>query len=383
MDVLLPQTAIDILPFSAEPFSQWRVKADIGRFIYALYANSSYPPFSRYLYKEGKKNIKMWSKEFARCAEKTNTKTSNAAEDIHIALVKSLQKEEDVNVGKDDSLRPPQNILDTDVNERASDIPSFFDDQEFGRAAKYVVAWKCSVQNLLEEAGFYSLAHILESEAEINSSLLLASHVYYKQAVQVLRSFLEELVMPIHFCENVQEFNLWKANSYRTPPLRGRDGLIKKLSQKGILPTSLATEVADLYGDLNSYIHGSENRLNYKNIHISTATDLIFDYRDFCKWAGYLCRSIDIGIRLLRVNYLQWDAILFKKLEILKQEGKIMCTSCHNETDFDVMSLTTEMADFEIPLPDGTWAKADESFPGFIMYTCRQCGHLTVVEAEK
>jgi hypothetical protein len=60
MDVLLPQAAVDMLPFSAEPFSQWSRKTDVYRFIVALYSDSNYSPFSKYLYTEGKKQIKTW-----------------------------------------------------------------------------------------------------------------------------------------------------------------------------------------------------------------------------------------------------------------------------------------------------------------------------------
>src|SRR6266700_4880054 len=287
MGVLLPQAAVDILPFSAEPFSQWSRKTDIYRFIAALYA-PTYPPFSNYLYKEGKKEIKTWERKFARHAAKSQDTPSGY--DVHAFIVENIasgKKEENTSHSDGNKQRESP---DTEI----TNISSFLDDQTFGKAAKYVLAWQCSVQNLLEESGFYSLAHTLETQTEIESSLLLASQFYYKQAVQVLRSFLEELVMPIHFCENEQEFNKWKANNYHTPPIRGRDGIIRRLTAKGTLPSSLAIDTANLYSDLNSYIHGSENRLNYKNVHTPSFSAKSFKYQDFCTWAEYLSRSVDV-----------------------------------------------------------------------------------------
>ncbi len=222
MDVLLAQTAVDMLPFTAEPFSQWNRKTDIYKFISALYADI-YPPFSSYLYKGGRKHIKTWARQFSFHVAKVEKDLG--VYDVLTFMVENMASPE---IEEKDHLPISGDAQSLSSNVETKIIPSFVDDQEFGRAAKYVVAWRCCVQTLLEEAGFYSLAHILETETEIESSLLLASHTYYKQAVQVLRSFLEELIMPIHFCENVQEFNQWKANNYHTPPLRGRDGLIKK-----------------------------------------------------------------------------------------------------------------------------------------------------------
>ncbi|HYT42026.1 MAG TPA: hypothetical protein VEP90_06750, partial [Methylomirabilota bacterium] len=346
------------------------------RFIAALYA-STYPPFSNYLYKEGKKEIKTWERNFARHAVKAQVAPSE--HDVHAFIVDNMVSgKEEENISRSDG-----NKQQVGSGTEITKISSFLDDQHFGKAAKYVLAWRCSVQNLLEESGFYSLAHILETETEIESSLLLASQFYYKQAVQVLRSFLEELVMPIHFCENEEEFSKWKANNYRTPPLRGRDGVIRRLTAKGTLLTSIATDTANLYSDLNSYVHGSENRLNYKNVHTPSSSALTFKYQDLCTWAEYLSRSVDLGIRLLRINYLQWDAIVSLKWEALRSAGRVMCTSCHNETDFDSISMTSENFTFEIPQPDGTWVKANESFPGFIKYTCRQCGSIITVTAAK
>jgi len=248
VDILLPELAIDVLPLSPEPIFQWKGKTDVRKFIDHLYADI-YPPYSSYLYKREKKAMWRWSKRFAKEAREI-------PEDL---------KEE----------------IKERILAQTATIPNFLEDAIFGKSAKYVIAWKSCVQTLLEEAGFYSLAHILEANEEIDCSLLLASHLYYKQAIQVLRSFVEETLLPINFCDNVTEFNQWKANSYRTPALRGRDGLVKRMVTKGVLPAAIGTAVSDLYGDLNSYIHGSEDKLIHKGIHLGTKDGLQFKLDDF------------------------------------------------------------------------------------------------------
>jgi hypothetical protein len=341
VDVLLPETAINILPFSTGPLLSWKGKTDIRRFVDALYAESGFPAYSSHLFKREKKDIRNWSKRFTLNAQKAHPMPGS-------------------------SVQTPQ-------------VPHLLEDTTFGKAAKYVIAWKSCVQNVLEESGFYSLAHILEADEEIGCSLLLASHFYYKQAAQVLRNFVEETLLPINFCENVDEFNQWKANNYHIPPLRGRDGLVKKLVNKGILPDAIGQVISDLYGDLNGYIHGSESKLINKGLFTGSWDGLIFKSYDFEAWCEYLSRSIDLGIRLLRINYVQWEQIVSHKRASLRSQGKVFCGICHNEEDFDISISPPEDVDCDIVAiaPEGTRFKVDRTFPGVIshIYRCRHCGN--------
>lgn len=352
VDILLPETAINMLPFSAEPLLHWKGKTDIRRFIDVLYANSIYPPFSSYLYKRGQKDIRVWSKQF-----------QNGAQEPLKADVKPHIKEH--------------------IVAQAATIPNFLENPRFGKAAKYVVAWKSCIQSLLEESGFYSLAHILEADEEIGCSLLLASHLYYKQAMQVLRNYIEEIILPINFCDNVDEFNQWKANNYRIPPLRGREGLVKKLVDKRILSEKIGKLVSDLYGDLNSYIHGSENKLIHKGIYTGSRDGLIFKPGDFEVWCDYLSRTLDVGIRLLRVNYVQWEKISSAKWQSLREQGKLFCSVCHNEGDFEIDHISQVKLEATL-LPDRTWAKSSDSDSNrdLITYVCRQCGSTISILSE-
>ena len=166
--------------------------------------------------------------------------------------------------------------------------------------------------------------------------------------------------------------------------MRGRDGLVKKLVNQRILSDSLGNVVLDLYGDLNSYVHGSENRLIHKGIHTGSREGLIFKLADFQTWCEYLSRSIDLGIRLLRINYVQWEHIKSLKWASLRSQGKVLCDTCHNEEDFDISVFPPEDEDYDIEViaPDGSWLRVDRSYPGVIslIYHCRRCGNETIVK---
>jgi hypothetical protein len=128
-----------------------------------------------------------------------------------------------------------------------------------GGTAKYHLAWEATAQELLEESMFFSISHLIEAGQELASSLLLAQHALYKQSLGPLRSFLEDLVMPIHFMEDRDAFKRWREGKYQIPRLRGEGGLLRRLRLKGLIGRRLESELADLYGDLNPAIHGTES----------------------------------------------------------------------------------------------------------------------------
>ena len=186
----LPQDAIDKLPFSAEPMFQWNKDTDIRAFVTALFSSSLYSD-------NDPGNFPTEEKKMRECAR---------------LFTKNLME-----------YPQPSTYLD------------FYQDARFGQVAKYAIAFRICLSSLLADGAFYSLAHILESGDDMESSLLLASNFYYKQATQMLRNILEEIFLPIHFCDTVQDFDAWKRNNYRTPKLRGNDGLIKRLLRKNII----------------------------------------------------------------------------------------------------------------------------------------------------
>ncbi len=250
----LPQAAIDVLPLSAEPMSQWKKEVDIRLFAKALYPAPFHPPPTRELNADLEKEMREQARVFTK------------------------------------------NLMEA---QNASTYIDFYQDHRFGQVAKYALALKCCIQSLLEDAGFYSLAHVLEADSDLECSLLLASHFYYKQATLMLRNILEEIFLPIHFCDSVVDFNAWKADSYRTPNLRGKDGLIKRLLKKNIIHEPLATRVSNLYRDLSSYVHGSQSTLIHQNVHLGEVHRVEFEESVFSAWCQLFCECVDVCARLL------------------------------------------------------------------------------------
>lgn len=333
----IPQAVIDKLPFSAEPMSEWENDTDIRAFIMALYPTSS--SFASEMFADEEKDMREYARSF----------TKNLMESRNVSL-----------------------YLD------------FYQDVRFGQITKYTIALKCCIQSLLQDAGFYSLAHVLESVSDIDCSLLLASNFYYKQAAQILRNLLEEVFLPIHFCDTAQDFDAWKANSYRTPNLRGSDGLIKRMLKKNIIPDPLATRIAALYGNLSGYVHGSQNTLIHQNMHLGEWHGVEFNSDRFSAWCKLFCECTEVCLHLLKINYDQWNAIRSVKFETLAKIGKTLCHTCHNEDAFDRWLLPSKYC--FIPLKEteqqrNTLKNTDDI--SFYYYVCRHCGNSTTVNANE
>jgi hypothetical protein len=217
-------------------------------------------------------------------------------------------------------------------------LHSFLEDANFGLVAKYAIAWNASYTLVLERSAFFSLPHVLESSVELDCSILLASQKYYKQALQVLRNFLEGLIIQLEFCNDQAAFSRWKSGQYRTPPLRGKGGLLKALVSNGILPAELAEVAADLYGELNGSIHNAERSLIHKGIFDGRKTGRFFRYDRFEEWCKYFSRAVDLGIQVLRTNVNQWEA--------LRSQG-VLCRTCHSVSGFAVVErIHTAARDF-------------------------------------
>lgn len=199
--------------------------------------------------------------------------------------------------------------------------PSFAEDPKFGLMAKYVVAWENTVQAMLMEGAFFSIAHLLESMEEINCSILLASEFYYKQSLQVLRGFIEHIVVQLYFCDNPKAFTDWKSNQFHMPALRGKNGMLQSLVNKNIVDPTLASVGANLYGQLNGAIHSSEDQLIHRGALANKGSSLSFQEDRFQEWCDFCARAIDFGIRVTQINIRQW--------EIADENGNRCCPICH------------------------------------------------------
>lgn len=69
-------------------------------------------------------------------------------------------------------------IPETDISKLRVTLRHLGADPVLGLVGKYKIAWDATVNSLLEEADFFSLAHLLGPETELESSILLAQHCY-------------------------------------------------------------------------------------------------------------------------------------------------------------------------------------------------------------
>jgi hypothetical protein len=314
-DKVIPEKMLGFLPFSEEPVSEWNQKTDLMRFIYALYDYEG-----RMVDPSGKEIRFSWtsvSKEFFD----ESVKTSNELAESFGSFAKPYK-----------------------------DAPDFLKDGYFGQAAKNKAAWERVIQASLEESVFFSLTHVLESETDLQASFLLASQMYYKQALAVLRGFLEDLVLPIKFCADPQAFFAWRSNNYRIPPLRGNRGLLRELETQGVFSRPMSQAISDLYDELNGSIHGLEIRLNYRGLYAGRYRTESFNYQSFREWCEYVNRTMGVAIPLFRTNVIQWEKVLNSK-----PEGTRVCVVCHNEKDFEVTEV-------------------HEGTTKFYLYRCKRCG---------
>ncbi len=144
------------------------------------------------------------------------------------------------------------------TNVRVDLIPSFRDDARFGAVAKAAVAWNAVVDAVLSESLFFSVAHTLETRSELDCSVLLAGGLYYKQALRVLRGFLEMAAVHLYLTVRPEQYAGWVRGEFRVPPFRQR--LLRDLLSSGVLSGTLFDNMADMYGILNGAIHGAERR---------------------------------------------------------------------------------------------------------------------------
>ena len=319
---IISDEVVKCIPFSPGPIITWNTNTDLQNFLYAinnlrgvvLRVNgqrevTDYRDSGKSAYEQGQKEFREWAYRFGKSA-------------------------------RDNSAVP-------EASSNLIDAPDFYENSSFGLAAKYIIAWNEGVMSALSSGAFFSIAHILESVDDLTCSLNLAAQVYYKHAHQALRSFLEDVILPIHFAQHRSEYLQWKTNNYRTPTLRGRKGMLRGLANDQIISQSLADEVAQLYDNLNGFVHGSEKRLINKGQYSRTWVGHGFSQDDYLEWCGSVEKTILLGIKLLRINLGQWEDLRSQRLTV--------CPICHNDKDFDVETF---------------------SFGGenFTKYLCQKCG---------
>lgn len=132
--------------------------------------------------------------------------------------------------------------------------------------AKHSIAWAGVTEALLSDSQFFSLPHILEVEEELSCSVLLAKNLYYKQALQNLRSLLELNVLHVHFVGDQVAYTDWQDGRYRVPRLRGSGGLLEQLVTRGAISATLSKSIGELYEELNGTIHSAEGKMLHRGL---------------------------------------------------------------------------------------------------------------------
>ena len=302
---LISNELLSRLPLQSQPVAEWGEDNDLVRFLVALFGlegaklspNVSEPAvdYSDYggtVYTRAKAQIEAQIATFEKCA---------------------------------DDAKPI-----SDSEEEIPEPAKYLEDPDFGRAAKHLIAWEGVVDQLLSETAFYSLAHLLESSSDLDCSMELMGRLYYKQALQVVRNFVEDIVLPVHFSANPGTFAQWKQDACRIPPMRRKgDGMLPTLVKSNVIPKELADAVGELYDALNGSVHGRETRLIHAGIYSGTHRGMCFSRQAMRLWADYVTKSIVCGLRFLRINLDQLDAF--------RATGGVRCDVCHGVDSLEVV----------------------------------------------
>lgn len=233
------------------------------------------------------------------------------------------------------------------AEEKIDVIPDFARDAHFGLMSKCSIAWESVCQSILEESAFFSLSHTLETEVDLEASILLASDCFYKHALETLRNYLESVVLQLYFCNNSGDFAKWREGTFKVPSFRHKkDGLLVKIQNQGIFHSGLSKLASELYSDLNESIHGAEHRLINTGLLTGDWKGLTFKYDYFVTWCDYFARCINIGIPTLRLTTNLW----LKN----RPQDSVVCDVCHNEdiNQFEILKTSTG-----------------------ISFKCKKCGH--------
>lgn len=231
----------------------------------------------------------------------------------------------------------------------------FFFNVSFGRTLKYLIAWDNLCRYVLAESAFFSKAHLLEARTDICASVDMATRFYYKQSFQILRGFLEDAVLPVHFCNQPNEFDKWRSNNYHTPGFCGKNGLLNKLVGLGRITSNLSNDISDLYQQLNGSIHGGEKYLIHKGVHRNSWSGLLFKEQDFLDWCTAVSKAIEVSAKLLQINV--------QHLMNLRNSGDVVCATCHNSKDLKLKEFVFGGRNFK-------------------QYSCAVCGHQSTFDKD-
>jgi len=291
---LLPPGCTGGVTFTSEPISLWNANGDLVQFLSGgMLLESSDNHYALSLFEDGRKRFLKAAQEF-----------------------------------RENALRSPD-----DLAQLKDTVPQFENDAAFGLMAKYAAAFDGVLNAMLSDGAFHSLPHILEVDSDLTCSVMLASNMYYKQALQALRGVLELGVAQVHFVTHPEDFQGWVDGTWRPPTMRGRKrdgGWLATLRAEGALEGGLDQEVADLYGELNGTVHANEVRFVHSGLPRGTWAGHQFKRQQFDHWCSFFGRTVSSTFRLLA-------QMLANKERAPKADG-VVCSVCRQVNNFDVIS---------------------------------------------
>ena len=305
---IIPEGALSLLPFSLEPVASWSEKTDLYTYIFNLLKGTGYEKNTEYNFDGASRQADSFCHFFEESANNATPAPGSRTQ--------------------------------------APTIPSFEALPLFGRAMKAYIAWQETIGNVLSEGSYSSIAHILETRTDINCSVQLAGSMYYRQSLQVLRGFIESVILPIHLCRKPSEFQRWKSNAYKTPTIGGEKGIAAILVKDGVITQRLGDKISNTYKLLNGYIHGNEEFLNNTGLGRGEWEGHIFQQSRFEIWAEVFSSLVEVSLALLKINLIQWAHA--------KAGKDLFCSICH-----------------------GTEVQAIQNLeePVIVQYKCKECTH--------
>jgi hypothetical protein len=291
---LLPSVSTTGLAFTPESVSSWTSTGDLLRFLSdGILLGSTNNHYALSLFEDGRKRFLNEAREF-----------------------------------RENALRSPDSLAQ--VQHAA---PHFENDPTFGLMAKYAAAFDGVLNAMLSDGAFGSLPHILEVDSDLTCSVMLASNMYYKQALQALRGVLELSVAQVHFVTHPEDFLGWVDGTWRPPTMRGRKrdgGWLANLKAEGALSGNLDQEIGDLYGELNGTVHASEVRFVHSGLPKGRWAGHQFKRQQFDDWCLLFGRTVSSTFRLF--------AQMLANEETAPKPDGIVCNVCQQVNNFDVIS---------------------------------------------
>lgn len=241
-------------------------------------------------------------------------------------------------------------------------------DAAFGGFAKAWEVWGYVEEELLSEAGFYSLAHTLEAKTDIDCALVLIKQYFYRQAFICLRTFLEDVLFPLYHLHHPGEFAKWRAGTNQHLTVRGKDGAVARLLKKGAIDQPFADRINTAYGEHNPAVHGHADVIINAGVFDRNWQGLSFKREELNDWLVKAKECLEIGLVLVKSTSDGWLA--------LTCSGPMVCPTCHS-TDFSVKARATKpVKDIEFQLGGRTVIFSTPKGPRPVLYRyrCRGCG---------